>query len=220
MDAIDLTAGEHRLNHLEARPGPRARPRFEAASDRIGKKGQGMLKFVVRRILWTIPIILLVIFMTFWMMRAIQGSPFRHDRSCGAGRGDGQPEPEVRPRPALVRPVREVRQGRRYVRPRAVARPAQPGRERIVKEHFPVSAELGGLAMILAILVGVPLGIIAALRANKVTDYCVMFFANLGFAVPSFLVSTLLIYYFAAQLGWFPTNGWDTASSKCCRSSP
>jgi oligopeptide transport system permease protein len=84
----------------------------------------------------------------------------------------------------------------------------------IVEEHFPVSAELGGLAMILAIVVGVPLGIIAALRANKVTDYVVMFFANLGFAIPTFLVSTLLIYYFAAQLGWFPTNGWDTPSSK------
>jgi oligopeptide transport system permease protein len=84
----------------------------------------------------------------------------------------------------------------------------------IVKEHFPVSAELGGLAMLLAIIVGVPLGILAALRANSVIDYLLMLFANLGFAVPSFLVSTLFIYFFAAKLGWFPTNGWGSASSK------
>jgi oligopeptide transport system permease protein len=41
-----------------------------------------------------------------------------------------------------------------------------------------------------------------------------MLFANLGFAIPTFLVSTLFIYFFAAQLGWFPTNGWDTPASK------
>jgi oligopeptide transport system permease protein len=84
----------------------------------------------------------------------------------------------------------------------------------IVRSHFPVSAQLGGLAMLLAIIVGVPLGILSALRANRITDYITMLFANLGFAVPSFLVATLLIYEFAAQLRWFPTNGWDTASSK------
>jgi oligopeptide transport system permease protein len=84
----------------------------------------------------------------------------------------------------------------------------------IVKSHFPVSAQLGGFAMLLAIVVGVPLGILSALRANRITDYIAMLFANLGFAVPSFLVATLLIYEFAAQLRWFPTNGWDTASSK------
>src|SRR5205814_3926157 len=84
----------------------------------------------------------------------------------------------------------------------------------IVEEHFPVSAELGGLAMLLAMLLGVPLGIIAALRANKLTDYITMAFVNLGFAIPSFTVCTLLIYWFAGKLHWFPTYGWDTASSK------
>ena len=84
----------------------------------------------------------------------------------------------------------------------------------IVKEHFPVSAQLGGLAMLLAIVVGVPLGILAALRANSVIDYLLMLFANLGFAVPSFLVATLFIYFFAAKWGLFPTNGWDSWSSK------
>src|SRR5262249_5407660 len=84
----------------------------------------------------------------------------------------------------------------------------------IVEQHFPVSAELGGYAMLLAIIVGVPLGILSALRANTVTDYLLMLFANLGFAIPSFLVATLLIYFFAGKWGFFPTNGWDTPGSK------
>ncbi|MGH3050769.1 MAG: ABC transporter permease, partial [Gaiellaceae bacterium] len=68
-----------------------------------------------------------------------------------------------------------------------------------------------------AILIGVPLGIVAALRANKLTDYVAMFFANLGFSVPAFLVATLFIYFFAAKWGnvtGFPTFGWDTWHSK------
>src|SRR4051812_49036613 len=173
-----------------------------------------MLKFVIRRMLWTIPIILLVIFMTFWMMRGIQGSPFRRtDRAvppavmANLNRKFGLDQPWYI---QYVKYVKDV--GTFDLGPSLVLRNQDVNG--IVEQHFPVSAELGGLAMILAILVGVPLGIIAALRANKVTDYAVMFFANLGFAVPTFLVSTLLIYYFAAQLGWFPTNGWDTPSSK------
>jgi oligopeptide transport system permease protein len=84
----------------------------------------------------------------------------------------------------------------------------------IVRQHFPVSAELGGFAMLLAIVIGIPMGILSALRVNKLTDYVIQFFSNLGFAIPSFFTATLLIYFFAARLGWFPTNGWDTPSAK------
>jgi oligopeptide transport system permease protein len=71
--------------------------------------------------------------------------------------------------------------------------------------------------MLFAILVGVPLGIIAALRQNSAVDYTAMGVANLGFSIPSFLVATLLIYFFAVRLKDFtglPTNGWNTWDSK------
>jgi oligopeptide transport system permease protein len=84
----------------------------------------------------------------------------------------------------------------------------------IVKEHFRVSAQLGGLAMLLAMIVGIPLGIISALRQNTFIDYVVQFFSNLGFAIPSFFMATLLIYFFAAKWQIFPTNGWDSWDSK------
>jgi oligopeptide transport system permease protein len=173
-----------------------------------------MLKFIVRRVLWTIPIILLVIFMTFWMMREIQGSPFRRtDRAVPAAVMANLNRKFGLDRAWYIQYAKYVKDVFTFDFGPSLVLRNQTVND-IVKEHFPVSAELGGLAMLLAILIGVPLGIIAALRANKLSDYLAMLFANLGFAVPSFLVATLFIYYFAAQLRWFPTNGWDTASAK------
>lgn len=173
-----------------------------------------MLKFIVRRVLWTIPIVLLVIFMTFWMMRAIKGSPFRKsERAVPQAVLQNLNRKFGLDRPWYVQYARYVCNVATFdLGPSLVLR--NQNVNDIVKQHFPVSAELGGLAMLLAILVGVPLGIISALRANKLSDYLAMLFANVGFAVPSFLVATLFIYFFAAQLGWFPTNGWDTPSAK------
>jgi oligopeptide transport system permease protein len=173
-----------------------------------------LLKFVVRRVLWTIPIILLVIFMTFLMMKAIKGSPFRRTEKAvppavlaNLNRKFGLDQPWYQQYFTYVKNVARFDLG-----PSLVLRNQDVNS--IVKEHFPVSAELGGLAMLLAIIVGVPMGIMAALRANTVVDYGLMLFANLGFAIPSFLVATLLIYFFAGKWGIFPTNGWDTWQSK------
>jgi oligopeptide transport system permease protein len=173
-----------------------------------------MLKFVVRRVLWTIPIILLVIFMTFLMMKAIKGSPFRKSERAvppavlaNLNRKFGLDKPWYQQYFVYVKDVATFDLG-----PSLVLRDQDVNS--IVKEHFPVSAELGGFAMLLAIVLGVPMGILAALRANRITDYVLMLFANLGFAVPSFLIATLFIYFFAAKWRLVPTNGWDTPSSK------
>ena len=87
----------------------------------------------------------------------------------------------------------------------------------IVREHFPPSLELGALAMLFALVFGIPLGLYAALHANKTGDYASMVVANVGFAIPSFLVATLLIYFFAVKWGDVfdvPTSGWTTWQSK------
>ncbi|HET7572159.1 MAG TPA: ABC transporter permease [Gaiellaceae bacterium] len=176
-----------------------------------------MLKFVVRRVLWTIPIILVVIFMVFWMMKEIKGSPFRRtERAVPAAvmanlnRKFGLDKPWYVQYGRYVKDVFTLDLG-----PSLVLRNQDVND--IVKEHFPVSAELGGLAMAFAIVFGVPLGILSALRANRLTDYTAMFVANIGFSVPSFLTSTLLIYYFAGKWGGFtglPTNGWENWNSR------
>jgi oligopeptide transport system permease protein len=173
-----------------------------------------MLKFVVRRVLWTIPIILLVIFMTFWMMRAIKGSPFRRSEKAvppavlaNLNRKFGLDKPWYVQYGRYVKDVATLDLG-----PSLVLRDQDVND--IVRQHFPVSAELGGLAMLLAMLIGIPLGIVSALRVNSLFDYSGQFVSNLGYAIPSFFTATLLIYFFAAKWRIFPTNGWDTASSK------
>lgn len=78
----------------------------------------------------------------------------------------------------------------------------------MIGEYFPVSAQLGLLALCVILLVGVPLGVISALRQGTWVDSAVMFFAILGVTIPSFVIATLLIYVFASKLKLLPTSRW------------
>jgi ABC-type dipeptide/oligopeptide/nickel transport system permease component len=176
-----------------------------------------VIKLIVRRLLWSIPVLLLVILMTFVLMRQIEGNPFQRT---------------VRPVPESVQQNLERKfnldepwyvQYAYYVKdvftfdlgPSLVLRNRDVND--IVREHFVVSLELGLYAMLFALIFGVPLGILAALRHNRPADYLAMFVSNVGFAIPSFLVATLLIYFFAFQwrdVTGLPTSGWTSWESK------
>ena len=78
----------------------------------------------------------------------------------------------------------------------------------LVAQALPVSLLNGGLALLLALLCGVPLGVWAALRAGSWLDRCLMLFAGLGLAVPKFVVAPLLVLLFAVTLHWLPAGGW------------
>jgi ABC-type dipeptide/oligopeptide/nickel transport system permease component len=169
--------------------------------------------FVIRRLFWTVPVILLVILMTFLMMRQIEGNPFRKTERAvpesiqrNLERKFNLDEPWYIQYAYYVKGVFTFDLG-----PSLVLRNRDVND--IVREHFPRSIELGLLALGFAVVFGVPLGILSALRANTVFDYAAMFVSNVGFAVPSFLVATLLIYFFALQWGELfdlPTSGWAT----------
>jgi ABC-type dipeptide/oligopeptide/nickel transport system permease component len=170
-----------------------------------------MLKFIIRRVAWTIPVILLVILMTFGMMKMIKGNPFRTtDRAvppaiqANLERKYNLDKPWYWQYAYYVKGVFTFDLG-----PSLVQRNRDVND--VVREHFPVSMKLGGLAMLFAIVFGIPLGIIAALKQNTVWDYAAMAVVNAGYALPNFLIATLLIYFFAVK--WrehtpFPTNGW------------
>ncbi len=79
----------------------------------------------------------------------------------------------------------------------------------IIAESFPVSAELGFIAVAIAVSLGVPAGVIAALRQNRWPDYLAMFGATIGISVPSFILATLFIYLFALKLELLPAAMWD-----------
>jgi oligopeptide transport system permease protein len=169
-----------------------------------------MAAFIIRRIVWTIPVILLVILMIFVMMRQIEGNPFRRTERAVPPQVQANLERKFN----LDKPV--WMQYLLYVKgvftldlgPSLVLRDRSV--TDIVKEHFPRSIKLGILAFMWAIIFGIPAGIIAALRPNTLYDYFLMFFSSIGFALPSFFIATLLIYYFALKVNLFPTNGWPT----------
>ena len=77
----------------------------------------------------------------------------------------------------------------------------------IIADFFPTSARIGLLAMLIAIGIGVPLGIISAVRHNSAADYASMLVAGLGVSVPSFVIGPIFIWIFALSLGWVPTGG-------------
>jgi ABC-type dipeptide/oligopeptide/nickel transport system permease component len=173
-----------------------------------------VLKFIVRRVFWTIPVILVVIFLTFVMMRQIPGNPFRQTERAvpenvqrNLDRKFNLDKPWYLQYAYYVKGVATFDLG-----PSLVVR----GRDvnDIVKTHFPKSIELGVYAFLFAIVVGIPLGMIAALKHNTAVDYGAMIFSNIFHAVPSFLIATLLIYFIALKGGALPTSGWTTWEHK------
>ncbi|GAB3836003.1 ABC transporter permease [Kribbella italica] len=79
----------------------------------------------------------------------------------------------------------------------------------IIAEAFPVSATLALIAVVLALLIAVPIGVFAALRHNSKTDHGTMFLVTLGHALPSYLTAAFLILLFSATLKWLPSGGWS-----------
>jgi len=75
---------------------------------------------------------------------------------------------------------------------------------------IPASAKIGFFASLLIVLIGIPFGIISALKQNQPIDYTVMFMATLGVTIPSFVIATLIIYFLAGKLRLLPTFGIDT----------
>jgi oligopeptide transport system permease protein len=178
--------------------------------------------FILRRVLWTFPVMLLVITIIFLMMRAIGGDPFRHGNLMGMSSeawvkyGDYEPP--------SIRSNLERRYGQdlpwydQYVNYlRGIATfdlgPSLSFRDRsvtdIITEQTPTSIQLGVLAAAWAVLVGIPLGIAGALRPGGALDALGRTISGLGLAIPNFLVATGLIYLLSLKLGWLPTSGWD-----------
>jgi ABC-type dipeptide/oligopeptide/nickel transport system permease component len=170
-----------------------------------------MTTFIIRRVIWTIPVVLLVIFMVFVMMRQIGGNPFRvQERNVPEAIQRNLERKYHLDEPWYVQYAYYVKGVFTYD-----LGPSMRLRTRdvndIIEQHFPKSLQLGLYAFLWAIVVGIPLGVLAAMRPNSIFDYGAMLFSNVGFALPNFLVATLLIYYCAVRWDLVPTNGWPQA---------
>ena len=161
-----------------------------------------MAKYVVKRILLAVLTVLVISVITFFAMNAIPGGPFSSEKALS-------PEVErvLMERYNLDKPVpvqyfiymRRLLQGDFGVS-------LKTGREisKTVFESFAVSARLGGMAAVVAVIIGVVMGSIAALNRNRWPDRLIIFLSTLATAVPSFVLATLLLLIFCIQLGWFP----------------
>jgi oligopeptide transport system permease protein len=165
-----------------------------------------MLRYSLRRLVGAIPTLLILIAVAFFMIRLAPGGPFDSEKVL-------LPEIEANLRAAYhldePLPMQFVRYLGNLVR--ADFGPSFQYRDYTVTElimtGFPVSLRLGGAAMILALVIGVTAGSLAALRQNTRTDYTVMAASMTGISIPNFVMAPILILIFAVYLGWLPAGG-------------
>jgi oligopeptide transport system permease protein len=170
-----------------------------------------LLSYSLRRLFAAIPTLFLLIAFSFFMVRAAPGGPFDRERQL-------LPEIEANLRAAYHLDEPLYQQLGRYIwnLARLDFGPSFQYRDYTVTElimtGFPVSLRLGISAIVLALLVGVTAGCLAALRQNSATDYSVMSISMTGISVPSFVMAPLLILVFAVYLGWLPAGGLGDGS--------
>ncbi len=165
-----------------------------------------MLRLILRRLLEAIPTLLVLIAVTFFMMRMAPGGPFDSEKRLPV-----EVEQNLRAAYHLDEPL--YQQFGRYLLNLAQGDfgPSFQYRDRTVTEliasGFPVSLKLGGFAMLIALFAGVSLGTYAALRQNRRADYATMAAAMTGISIPNFVLAPILILVFAVYLGWLPAGG-------------
>ncbi|EJD6047389.1 oligopeptide ABC transporter permease OppB [Providencia rettgeri] len=172
-----------------------------------------MLKFIFRRLLEAIPTLLVLITISFFMMRLAPGSPFTGERKL-------PPEvmANIEAKYHLNDPMYKQYFNYLIQLSKGDFGPSFKYKDYsvndLVAKAFPVSAKLGATAFIVAVLFGVSAGVIAALNQNTKWDFTVMGFAMTGVVIPSFVVAPLLVLIFAIHLKWFPGGGWDGGNLK------
>ena len=166
-----------------------------------------MFKFIIRRVLWSIPVLLLVIFLTFLLMKAIPGGPFTGEKSIPADILANMNAKYGLDKPWYIQYVRYVWLALHGDLGVSMTQKSRTVME-VIGSAFPVSMQLGVQAFCLAILIGIPAGMVAALKHNSIWDYAAIFYSTLGWAIPVFITGPVLIYIFSVRLGWFPSSQW------------
>jgi oligopeptide transport system permease protein len=167
-----------------------------------------MLRYALRRIAGVFPTLFIIITLSFFVIRIAPGGPFDEEQAL-------PPEIKANLEAAygLDRPL--VEQYGRYLAGlvRGDFGPSFKFKDfsvtELIAQGLPVSLLLGLSAVLLALVMGIPLGTLAALRQNSPTDYGIMSVAVLGIALPGFVTGPLFALIFGLHLRWFPVAGYE-----------
>jgi oligopeptide transport system permease protein len=169
-----------------------------------------MIQYLLRRALQFVPVLLAVTIFTFTLVRVIPGGPF--DRI-----GDKTLPPEIvanlEAKYNLDKPVWMQYFDYLWNLLHFDLGPSFAFRTRTVNDiiatSLPVSAQLGAMSLVLALIIGIPTGCVAALRHNTSVDYGATFLAILARSIPNIVLGPVLVWLFALKLGWFPVARWE-----------
>ena len=170
-----------------------------------------MTGYVLRRLLWLAPVLFFVTLITFVLMHLVSGGPWdTKDRPISP-----QLREQLESKYGLDEPVWQqfltfswnALHGDLGVSFQYQDRSVTE----IIREGVEVSAVLGLMALAFALVVGVTLGVVAAVKQNSPIDYASVFLSTFAASTPSFVLGILLIIVFAVQLGWLPVFGWEKA---------
>jgi ABC-type dipeptide/oligopeptide/nickel transport system permease component len=171
-----------------------------------------MLRYTIRRLLLLIPTMFFVAVIVFFLAHAAPGSPF--DAKAQGDRGlPLSTILRLEEHYGLNRPVGE--QFLLYMESAIKFdfgdsfRSGRPVAD-IIGDGFPVSAQLGIQALLVALAFALPLGVVSALKQNSLVDYGSLLFATIGTTIPSFVISIFAIYFFGVTFHVFPFVGWST----------
>jgi oligopeptide transport system permease protein len=172
-----------------------------------------MLHFTLRRLLTAIPTLFAVVTISFFLMRLAPGGPFDLEQPLEA-----TVMANLRRIYQLDRPLHEQYLTYLAALLRGDFGPSFYFRDFSIAELFaqglPVSMRLGASALVLALLIGGPLGMLAAFRQNGSADHAVMSVATIGITIPNFVVAPLLQIVFGLTLAWLPVGGWNGGATR------
>lgn len=167
-----------------------------------------MFKYILRRILEALPTLLILIAITFFLMRLAPGSPFTSERAY-------PPEiiANIEAKYHLNEPI--WKQFLIYLNDllHGDLGPSFKYKDftvnQLVGQSFEASLRLGSIAFVIVLVLGITIGIVAALYQNSWVDYSVIGILVVGSVIPSIVAAPVLIYVFAVKLGWLPSGGWN-----------
>ena len=168
-----------------------------------------MLRFVIRRILWLVLVLFIVLAITFILMHLVPGGPWDREKALAPKVVEA-----LNKRYGLDKPLWEqffnyiggVLHGDLGISYSRSDRTVTS----ILMEGLPKTATLGVLAFILAQALGIPFGMAAALKQNSLIDYISVLFATIFASIPGFVLGILLMIIFSVTLHWLPTSGWGS----------